>query len=99
MTGRRRTPGRSTRRRRKRDAAFREKKTAEFPGQDAPIGTCPDCGKRAYETRPQAERTARRVYPNQTMRVYQCGRWWHLTSQNAETVQWYRATATAQEDT
>lgn len=48
-----------------------------------PIATCPDCGKRAYTAKASAKNAARLLYPGQRMRVYKCGRWWHLTSQDA----------------
>jgi hypothetical protein len=65
------------------------------------MGSCPNegCRKQAYQTRAQADRVARRVYPQQTMRVYQCGDWWHMTSQDAETTERGRqARATRQEE-
>jgi len=51
--------------------------------QQLPIATCPDCGKRAYTSKASAKNSARVLYPGQRMRVYACGRWWHLTSQDA----------------
>ena len=51
--------------------------------QQLPIATCPDCGKRAYTSKSSAKHSARVLYPGQRMRVYACGRWWHLTSQDA----------------
>jgi hypothetical protein len=53
--------------------------------------TCP-CGKRAYTSRAVARRAARILYPGVRMRTYECrsGPWWHLTSQNARRVAWWR---------
>lgn len=48
-----------------------------------PVATCPDCGKRAYASKASAKNGARSLYPGQRMRVYKCGPWWHLTSQDA----------------
>jgi hypothetical protein len=58
--------------------------------------TCP-CGKRAYTSRAVARRAARILYPGARMRAYACradagrsGPWWHLTSQDARRVAWWR---------
>jgi hypothetical protein len=53
--------------------------------------TCP-CGKRAYTSRAVARRAARIVYPGRKMRAYECraAPWWHLTSQDARRVAWWR---------
>lgn len=48
-----------------------------------PVATCPDCGKRAYASKASAKNGARLLYPGQRMRVYKCGPWWHITSQDA----------------
>lgn len=51
--------------------------------QQKAVATCETCGKRAYATKATAKRSARVLYPEQRMRVYPCGPWWHLTSQDA----------------
>ena len=61
-------------------------------GQGSP---CPDDGKIRYYTRKQAKAEAARIrgkgHGGQgKLRVYQCGEFWHLTSQAAETVAFYR---------
>ena len=48
-----------------------------------PIATCAECGKRAYTSKTSAKNAARVLYPGERMRVYKCGQWWHLTSQDA----------------
>jgi hypothetical protein len=55
------------------------------------LSTCP-CGKRAYTSRAVARRAARVLYPGRKMRVYECpaAPWWHLTSQDAGRVAWWR---------
>lgn len=47
------------------------------------FATCADCGKRAFTSKTAAKRGARVLYPESRMRVYRCGEWWHLTSQDA----------------
>lgn len=47
------------------------------------LATCADCGKRAFVSKRAAKRSAAVTFPGQRMRVYQCGEWWHLTSQDA----------------
>ncbi len=51
--------------------------------------TCPSDGKKCYATRSDAKRAARQFHGGQA-RVYRCGEWWHLTSQDAETAARYR---------
>jgi hypothetical protein len=58
-----------------------------------PAATCPDCGKRAYASKQEAKRGAARIYPGVRMRFYQCGQWWHMTSQGAATTARYREAA------
>jgi len=72
---------------RKRAESWRRKKTPAFPQQDFPLGDCPACGKKTYPTRQACEREARRLYPDMTMRVYPCGDWWHMSSQDAATAE------------
>jgi hypothetical protein len=45
--------------------------------------TCAECGKVCYLTRRAALRAARRLprRPGSKYRAYQCGAYWHLTSQ------------------
>lgn len=54
------------------------------------IATCPECDKRAYTSKATAKNTARLLYPGVKMRVYKCGPWWHLTSQDAARTEWMR---------
>ena len=65
--------------------------------------TCPGCGKRAYASKQEAKRGSARIYPGVRMRFYQCGPWWHMTSQDAATTAQYReqqtgVTGTPRED-
>jgi hypothetical protein len=57
------------------------------------LGICPACGKRSYGSKQLAKQAARVLYPEARMRVYSCGRVWHMTSQDAETVAAQRARA------
>ena len=51
------------------------------------VGTC-GCGKRMYPTRKLARR--QRDADGQRMRAYQCGSYWHATSQSAARAGSYR---------
>ncbi len=51
---------------------------------------CPDCGKVGFPDRQSAKQAARQLYPDTLMRVYRCGQWYHMTSQDTETVTRYR---------
>lgn len=73
--------------RRNRERRRRYKMTPQFPAQDAARTTCPDDGKFCYPSRHAAERTAARIHPGETMRAYQCGDWWHLTSMDADAIE------------
>lgn len=55
------------------------------------LGTCPVCGKKRYSSRQAAKRDARRLFPGDRMRVYQCGTSWHITSQTTQQVTEWRA--------
>ncbi len=48
------------------------------------LSTCAVCGKRSYGSKRDAKADGRRLFPGSLMRVYQCGQWWHLTSQPTE---------------
>jgi hypothetical protein len=50
---------------------------------DFRMGTCPDCGKVRYRTRADARAARRQLSGDRPRRVYQCGDYWHLTSQDA----------------
>ena len=67
--------------RHKRNAIRRSQAT-----QQKALGTCPECGKRAYTSKATAKAAARRLYPGTRTRAYNCPgtTWWHLTSQDAE---------------
>lgn len=62
-----------------------------------PLFVCPECGKKAYDTKAAAKRGGRRLYPGVTMRAYNCPGtpWWHLTSrgtgQTTRMRDWYDA--------
>ena len=54
---------------------------------------CPDCGKVCYLSRKDARRAATQVTGRRhgsKLRVYRCGRYWHLTSQPTATLTAYR---------
>ena len=70
----------------RRDAAWRRQKTPPYMEADRPLGDCADCGKKCFASRGAAERHGRRLYPGRRMRIYACGQWWHLTSQDAATI-------------
>jgi len=53
--------------------------------------TCPDCGKIRYPSRREARRFAARLYQDGRARAYQCGSFWHLTSQGALAAARHRA--------
>lgn len=57
------------------------------------IGRCPDCGKLAYLTRTVAKRAIRQFRRRGVLltRVYQCGDWWHVTSQDTATTTAHRS--------
>lgn len=40
-------------------------------------GTCPTCGKHKYASRRDAKRAARYLHPQDSMRAYQCGAFYH----------------------
>jgi negative regulator of replication initiation len=67
--------------RHKRNAIRRAQAT-----QQQALGTCPECGKRAYTSKATAKKAARQLYPGARTRAYSCPGtpWWHLTSQDAE---------------
>lgn len=67
-----------------------------------PVAKCPDCGKQAYAGRKPAKTAARRLFPGEQMRVYQCGSgngYWHMTSQSTEQTTGIRAYLAELEDT
>jgi hypothetical protein len=41
------------------------------------LGNCPTCGKHRFATRRGAKLAARYLHPEDNMRAYQCGPWWH----------------------
>ncbi|HET6633474.1 MAG TPA: hypothetical protein VFH77_00450 [Streptomyces sp.] len=41
------------------------------------LATCGDCGKRCFETRADAKRSAQQ-HPGRRMRAYRCGQFWHI---------------------
>jgi len=45
---------------------------------DAWTSLCPTCGKRCFPTRRAAKKAARRWFPNETLRPYQCDGVWHI---------------------
>lgn len=47
------------------------------PGQLA-FARCPACGKSCYYSRTDAKRAARLLFPEDALRAYQCGTWWHF---------------------
>ena len=53
---------------------------------------CPACGKIRYYTRHGAKTDAARVRGRggPKLRPYECGGFWHLTSQPAAALTWYR---------
>jgi len=56
------------------------------------LGRC-ECGKLGYASRAIAKQNAARLHPGYRMRVYRCSDWaglWHLTSQDAATVESWR---------
>ena len=81
--------GKYARYKRKRNAA-RQSAAREVAGREGPVDDCPDCGKRMYRSRAAADREARRVHPGQTMRVYPCGGFFHLTSMGSLATEKYR---------
>jgi hypothetical protein len=54
------------------------------------IGICPDCGKRRYRSKRAAREFARVTFPGARMRTYECGDFWHVTSQDAEEAEFWR---------
>lgn len=42
------------------------------------VGTCPACGRQQYTSRREARRAARAIHPDQALRAYPCGQWWHI---------------------
>jgi hypothetical protein len=54
---------------------------------------CLACGKDCYTTKKLAKQSARRLFPGVTMREYQCGSYWHITSQDAQRAAEMRARA------
>jgi hypothetical protein len=54
--------------------------TARRHGQPARewIGTCPDCGKHRFQTRADAKRAAKQLFPGEKLRVYPCGGYYHF---------------------
>lgn len=40
-------------------------------------GNCPDCGKHRFATRRDAKRAARYLHPDDSMRAYRCGDFYH----------------------
>jgi predicted nucleic acid binding AN1-type Zn finger protein len=64
----------------------------DLRGRNTIIGKCPDCGKLACTSKAEAKRTARQLF-GQRWRVYRCGRWWHMTSQDAARTAEYRERA------
>jgi hypothetical protein len=67
---------------RRRNQDHRPRSLAARPADSA--GVCPDCGKRRYASKRAARTFARTVYPGSRMRVYPCGDFWHVTSQDAD---------------
>ena len=55
------------------------------------IGVCSVCGKQMYLSKKDAKADARRLYPGDLMRVYQCGEMWHITSQSTRQMTRWRA--------
>lgn len=41
-------------------------------------GRCADCGKANYETRAKAKKGAKVFHPDNPMRPYKCGQFWHI---------------------
>jgi hypothetical protein len=41
------------------------------------LGNCATCGKHRFVTRKDAKRAARFLHPEDAMRAYRCGPWWH----------------------
>jgi hypothetical protein len=54
-------------------------------------GVCPACGKHMYASKKGAKMDARRLFPGSLMRVYQCGAYWHFTSQTTQQITKWRA--------
>lgn len=48
------------------------------------LGACAECGKQRYRSRTAARKAARRLYPGEALRAYQCGEYWHI----GHTPQW-----------
>jgi len=63
-----------------------------------PAVTCPVCGKKGYASRQAAKQAAVRIYPGKTMRFYQCGTLWHMTSVDSGTTAQYREWQAVQEE-
>jgi hypothetical protein len=61
------------------------------------IPACPACGKWAYPTRRHARQAAARKFPGELIRAYQCGPWWHITSQLTKVVTYWRDQAAGKE--
>jgi hypothetical protein len=41
------------------------------------LGNCWTCGKHCFPTRRQAKNAARFLHPEDSMRAYRCGTYWH----------------------
>lgn len=54
------------------------------------VGACPACGKKCYPSKRVAKSMARRLYPGTSVRAYQCGDYWHLTSQSGKSTAAWR---------
>lgn len=62
------------------------------------LAVCAACGKKNYASKQDAKRGAARIHPGIRMRFYQCGPWWHMTSQNSDVTAWYREHPAVQEE-
>lgn len=51
---------------------------------DHGAGYCPDCGKVRYWSRTAARKERRSIPGSSARRVYQCGDFWHLSSEDAK---------------
>lgn len=56
--------------------------TPRQPGEMRPlqgaITTCSTCGKRSFLSRRDARRASRALYPEEALRAYACGGYWHI---------------------
>ena len=75
----------------KRSGAHEQRRT-DRAGVNLHMGTCPACGKYCYPDRRAAKRRARqdRARGLTTTRVYKCGDYFHVTSQDTATTTRYR---------